>query len=154
MLSYDSRSTLIRLDHRKKFGREVDVWFSFQFPCSSIWKKDPVWQPRISSLRQIYPSDILSASQSYCYRLFSLLPYDNRSTLLQLGCRNILGWVEEKISPSPSKFFSALQPYCSCLSVVFLSYDSRSTLIQLDRRKKLVEACMHAHSKRSVFCFL
>ena len=27
--------------------------------------------------------------------------------------------------------------YCSCLSVVFLSYDSRLTLIRLDRRKKI-----------------
>ena len=38
--------------------------------------------------------------------------------------------------PGPSKFFSALQSYCSRLSVVLLSCDSRSTLIRLNRRKK------------------
>ena len=35
----------------------------------------------------------------------------------------------------PSKFFSALQSYCSRLSIVLLSYDSRSTLIRRDRKK-------------------
>ena len=36
------------------------------------------------------------------------------------------------INRSSSKYFSALQLYCSCLSIVFLSYDSRSPLILLD----------------------
>ena len=40
----------------------------------------------------------------------------------------------------PSKFFSALQSYCPCLSVILLSYDGRSTLIRLDRRKKFGRA--------------
>ena len=40
------------------------------------------------------------------------------------------------IQDYPSKFFSALQSYCSRLSIVFLSCDSKLTLIQLDLRKK------------------
>ena len=34
-------------------------------------------------------------------------------------------------------FFSALQSYCSRLSIVLLSYDGKSTLIRLERRKKI-----------------
>ena len=41
----------------------------------------------------------------------------------------------KEVNENPSKFFSALQMYCSHLSGVLLSYDSRSTLIRLDRRK-------------------
>ena len=36
----------------------------------------------------------------------------------------------------PSKFFPAIQSYCSCLSVVLHLNDSRSTLLRLDLRKK------------------
>ena len=39
-------------------------------------------------------------------------------------------------SDYPSKFFLALQSFCSRLSVVLLSCDSRSTLIRRDRTKK------------------
>ena len=38
--------------------------------------------------------------------------------------------------PTPSKFFSVLQSYCSCLSVVLLSYDSSSTHIRWDGWEK------------------
>ena len=41
----------------------------------------------------------------------------------------------------PIKFLSAIQSYCSCLSVVLLSYDSRSTLLRLDRRKNMDGRC-------------
>ena len=37
----------------------------------------------------------------------------------------------------PSKFFSALQLYCSRFSVCLLSYDSRSTLLRRDRIKNI-----------------
>ena len=40
----------------------------------------------------------------------------------------------------PSKFFSAIQSYCSRLPVSLLSYDSRSNLLRLDRRKKIGRA--------------
>ena len=36
----------------------------------------------------------------------------------------------------PSKIFSAIQSFCSRLSIGLLSYDSRSTPIRLDHRKK------------------
>ena len=36
----------------------------------------------------------------------------------------------------PSNFFSAIESYCSRLSVSLLTYDSRSALIRLDRRKQ------------------
>ena len=38
---------------------------------------------------------------------------------------------------NPSKFFSAIQSYCFCLSVSLFSYESKSTLLQLDDRKKI-----------------
>ena len=52
------------------------------------------------------------------------------------GIARIHGHVRHKLGFIPSIFFSALQSYCSRLSVVFLSYESSSTLIRLDRRKK------------------
>ena len=46
--------------------------------------------------------------------------------------------MEVRVSNCPSKYFPALQSFCSSLSVVLLSYDSRSTLIlRLDCRKKM-----------------
>ena len=48
-----------------------------------------------------------------------------------------LGWVDLKALPS--KFFSALQPYCPRLWVGLLSYNSRLTRIRLDCRKEWVE---------------
>ena len=46
----------------------------------------------------------------------------------------------------PSKFFSAIQLYCSRLSVSLLSYDSRSTLFWLESRKKFGRpACFHQY---------
>ena len=52
----------------------------------------------------------------------------------------------------PSKFFSALQSYCSCLSVGLLSYDSRSTLIRPDRRKKFGRAARQSDIVQSCYC--
>ena len=46
----------------------------------------------------------------------------------------IIAWLH------PSKFFSALQSFCCCLSVVLLSCDSRSTLTRRDRTKKFGRA--------------
>ena len=41
----------------------------------------------------------------------------------------LLAQYKERLKDNPSKFFSALQLYCSCLSVGMLSHDSRLILI-------------------------
>ena len=52
----------------------------------------------------------------------------------------------------PSKFFSAIQSYCSRLSVGLLSYNRRLTLLRLDRRISFgwVDWQMCFHSRGSV----
>ena len=50
----------------------------------------------------------------------------------------------------PSKFFAALQSYCSCLSVVFLSYNSWSTLIRRDDWEKFGRVTTPRHEMRNI----
>ena len=73
-------------------------------------------------------------------------------TLLYLYSKDWFNARTFQIVVVPSKFFSALQSYCSRLSVGLLSCDSRSTLVQLDRRKKIGQLSYKKSPGLTLFC--
>ena len=79
--------------------------------------------------------------QSVCSRTIADRLYYNRIAEKKLDghyciIHNKLYILQRMVVYYPSKFFSAIQSFCSRLSVVLVSYDSGSTLLQLDRRIK------------------
>ena len=119
------RSCHIRVDLLSYESKTTDKWEQYN------------WMVETNLDRAMDPLNFFLPSR--CIAIYPLLDdtkftaiYVNNTTGCQINNMDRISLFFKH----PSKFFSALQSYCSIISVVLLSYNSRSTLIWLDRKIK------------------